>query len=57
MPLQQDAGNPEQPVSDAPQGTAVGVTARPQRVRHLGSVSTATRAQWNTALRNRTWAA
>jgi len=28
LPLQQDAGNPEQPVGDSTQGTAVGVIAR-----------------------------
>src|SRR5919199_4574436 len=30
LPLQQNAGNPEQPVGDTAQGPAVGVTARPK---------------------------
>src|SRR6185295_11690950 len=29
-PLQQDAGDPEQSVTDAPQGTTIGVTACPE---------------------------
>jgi len=36
LPLQQDTGDPEQPVGDTAQGTAVGVTARPE-----GSVAAA----------------
>src|SRR3954469_21231109 len=36
LPLQQDTGDPEQPVGDPAQGTAVGVTARPE-----GSVAAA----------------
>ena len=60
LPPQEDAGDPEQPVGNAAQGPAVGVTARPEGLvaaAALGVVQHATRAQWNTALRNRVWAA
>src|SRR3954447_17017432 len=30
LPLQQDAGHPEQSITHAPQGTTIGVTARPK---------------------------
>jgi hypothetical protein len=30
LPLEQDAGDPEQPVGDPAQGPAVGVSARPE---------------------------
>ena len=59
LPLEQDAGDPEQPVGDTAQGDRR-VAARPEggvAACGMGSFSTATRAQWNTALRNRTWAA
>ena len=32
LALQQDAGDPEQPVSDAAQGTIIGVSTRPERL-------------------------
>jgi hypothetical protein len=54
-PFQQDANNAEHPVSDAAQGTDVGMAACSASYRLLlfGSFCTATRAQWITASRNR----
>jgi hypothetical protein len=45
LPLQQDAGEPEQSVGNPAQGAAIRVTARSQSL----IAGTATRAWWNTA--------